>query len=154
MLKKMVKDSIMGKSGYQCARGDFSMTGKILFGQTEGNLRQGVTAATGHLLKGGVLCEMGMRVERWLWRQQHPYIIKGGWAVRSYSSLTQKCEFLHITHQKPHSLDGLFFIVTSVCNYARGQHPEGKEIIKSQWEWAFKNQLRPWGDCHYLLWRQ
>jgi len=32
-LKKTIKDSVIGKSGYQCAPSDYSEMGKILFGQ-------------------------------------------------------------------------------------------------------------------------
>ena len=52
-----ITDCVMGKSGFQWVRGDHPMTGKILFGLTEGNPSQGVTVKT-------LLCEMGMRVEQ------------------------------------------------------------------------------------------
>ena len=117
-------DFVVGKSGYQCARSGYSRTGKNLW--PEVNLRQGVTPTLGISWREVCLCEKGIRVERWLWGQQHQQNIeRGDGAVRSYGSLPQKMWVpLYTTCKKPHSLYGLFFIKTSVCNHARGQHPD------------------------------
>lgn len=46
LLKKTVKDFVMGKSSKQCAWVDSQWWVRYFFGQVEGNLRQGVTATS------------------------------------------------------------------------------------------------------------
>ncbi len=83
--KKTVKDDAAGKSGYQCAWGDFSMMGKILFWPSRGQPKAGGHRHWAPPQKGGVIC--GMVADR-------PKASIGGGVVRSYSNLPTKCELL------------------------------------------------------------